>query len=521
MAVGTLGMAETFGKVYTSAATHVAVDNFAARINLLDQRVVQRFNEANPDKPKRRRKLIIRGFKFDVEITAFRSFVGNPTNIDETYASPNAAESDSKWHLELSLTHWLLIALGSPAVRQLNATEDSQCLIDFRQGLPEGSAVELIKEIAENTMDRDKLEAALEDEYQQINKTLEELFISLLSHAEIVCTTPSLSYRKHFVEWRSARARAIVVDEAGNISRPDLYTVWDYELKPCLLGGDDRQLLPAVMTEHHKESRTKNKFFNRHPNDGKISPLAFFKRSGWPIYRLHTQFRMAEGLFDICQQSIYPDVPLQYGPGSNISLPQHKEGRDLEVYLQKKFPGLPKPPSSKLLPVFVHCVGSKCIDDDITSSKVNKDQIMEALEFIHGFVTEKGTDPSKIAIIAPYKANARLIERIRRRVAKYHALAPMSAASTVDSFQGKEREIVVVVMGTTVKSGPGFTRDKHRLNVMFSRQKSGLVVFGDHDVYRHTTKHLQVDGMFDELEVLRKMYGYFKTCGRLVTTKQG
>ena len=87
-----------------------------------------------------------------------------------------------------------------------------------------------------------------------------------------------------------------------------------------------------------------------------------------------------------------------------------------------------------------------------------------------------------IAIIAPYKANVKLIERPGKKEAVYHKLATMSAASAVDSFQGKERDIVVVVMGTTEKSGAGFTMDKHRLNVMFSRQKSGLVVFGDHDV---------------------------------------
>lgn len=34
-------------------------------------------------------------------------------------------------------------------------------------------------------------------------------------------------------------------------------------------------------------------------------------------------------------------------------------------------------------------------------------------------------------------------------------------------------------MGTTEEVGPGFTTDQNRLNVMFSRQKSGLIVFGD------------------------------------------
>ncbi|PON25349.1 hypothetical protein TGAM01_v205643 [Trichoderma gamsii] len=55
----------------------------------------------------------------------------------------------------------------------------------------------------------------------------------------------------------------------------------------------------------------------------------------------------------------------------------------------------------------------------------------------------------------------------------------MPAAATVNSFQGREADIMVVILRTTKEVGPGFTVDKNRLNVMLSRQKSGLLVFGD------------------------------------------
>jgi superfamily I DNA and/or RNA helicase len=41
---------------------------------------------------------------------------------------------------------------------------------------------------------------------------------------------------------------------------------------------------------------------------------------------------------------------------------------------------------------------------------------------------------------------------------------------------------MVVIMGTVQEVGPGFTTDEHRLNVMLSRQKSGLLIFGDINV---------------------------------------
>ncbi|KAJ3526963.1 hypothetical protein NM208_g10940 [Fusarium decemcellulare] len=69
-------------------------------------------------------------------------------------------------------------------------------------------------------------------------------------------------------------------------------------------------------------------FVNRLGEDGRISPLEFFKGSGWPVYRLRTQLRMAEGQFELCRTTVYSgsDVPYTYGPGSQVSLEAHSIG---------------------------------------------------------------------------------------------------------------------------------------------------------------------------------------------------
>lgn len=57
-----------------------------------------------------------------------------------------------------------------------------------------------------------------------------------------------------------------------------------------------------------------------------------------------------------------------------------------------------------------------------------------------------------------------------RKVRQYEALEGMQPASTVDSFQGQENDVAVVIMGTVhLKPGPGFTYNPKRLNVMLSR----------------------------------------------------
>ncbi|KAG7292817.1 hypothetical protein NEMBOFW57_002862 [Staphylotrichum longicolle] len=90
--------------------------------------------------------------------------------------------------------------------------------------------------------------------------------------------------------------------------------------------------------------------------------------------------------------------------------------------------------------------------------------------------------PGKITILSPYEANVKLAARYRKGP-KYTALLEMDPASTVNAFQGQETDIVIVIVGTSFPTpGPGFTSDPHRLNVLLTRQRCGLIVVGDVDI---------------------------------------
>lgn len=304
------------------------------------------------------------------------------------------------------------------------------------------------------------------------------MFLHLVKQADILCTTPALSCTLPYRTWKEESARGIAVDEAGNISRPDLYTAWGNTLLPCLLSGDEKQLRPNITTMNDQDAD--HHAINRFAPDGLISPLEFFTATGWPIYRLRIQLRMAKGLFDMCHREVYNDLPFTYGVGSNIA--RHGVGVTLENYLIRRFPDLTPPPHGMLSEVFVHCQGTVCSVHGLTKSKRNIDQVDNALDFLHDFVQTTAIDASRLAIITPYKANVDYITRRRSRDPRYAILADMRPAATVDSSQGSEADIIVAIFGTTSAVGPGFTVDEHRLNVMLSRQKSGLLIFGDINV---------------------------------------
>ncbi|KAF3070224.1 hypothetical protein CFAM422_006692 [Trichoderma lentiforme] len=316
-------------------------------------------------------------------------------------------------------------------------------------------------------------------EYQR--ETVQRGFITgmllhIVEQADILCTTPSLSCDLPYRTWKR-HARGIAVDEAGNISRPDLYSAWGNTLLPCLLSGDEKQLRPHVTTVYDPDPA--NFAINRFAQDGLVSPLEFFTASGWPIYRLCVQLRMARGLFDTCHRELYSDLPFTYGMGSNLSL--HSIGVQLETYMTRRFPGLAPSSVGTLSEVFVHCKGTTCEIDLMTGAKKNPDQVDNALDFLSDFVRTTGADASRLAIITPYRANVKLIAG-RRKAARYALLSAMRPAETVDSSQSCEADIVVAILGTTEAVGPGFTTDEHRFNVMLSRQKSGLLIFGDINV---------------------------------------
>jgi hypothetical protein len=79
-----------------------------------------------------------------------------------------------------------------------------------------------------------------------------------------------------------------------------------------------------------------------------------------------------------------------------------------------------------------------------------------------------GLNSNQIAVITPYKEQQRLLVR---------AIGKAESVGTVDSFQGQERDLVILDL---VRANPdrqvGFTLEPNRLNVALSRAKQKLII---------------------------------------------
>src|SRR4029078_4009080 len=77
-----------------------------------------------------------------------------------------------------------------------------------------------------------------------------------------------------------------------------------------------------------------------------------------------------------------------------------------------------------------------------------------------------------VAVIAPYAAQVRWLRE--------RASDPAVEIDTVDGFQGREKEALVISLVRSTREGEiGFLADTRRMNVALTRARRKLIVVGD------------------------------------------
>nr|RBQ99385.1 hypothetical protein FVER53263_10854 [Fusarium verticillioides] len=470
-ATATLALQAKLGPILCSAPTDTAVDNFAYHLNKQTWDVTERLNigKSLDDSNRYRRKLVIRLYSPNEEMNAFYILFTRPELGEEVlnpWKVPGELNEDVNWKFHLSAAYWLLLLFESPAVDRRLGPDDSLALHELKKLIDEDTDFGAIRH----------------GHARAFSETLEERFTELLDmlleEADMLCTTPRTCGSNEFMPWQRRLAQGVVVDQAGRMNRPDLYRVWGNTLLPCFLIGDTRSEQPTIQTTSEKEPGTEN-YYNRFAGDGQISGLEFLQASGLPVFRLDTQVRMAKGMYDLAAQVFYPQLPLQYHQSDQeIADQQPDVGQELEAYVRMKYPNLRKPPGGIVhQPLFIHRQNST-IYKDVDGSQACQEQDSAVLSFVAGLVTHSAIDPAQIVLLTPWFANAVLIER-KRNQKRFEILKNMPEAATIESYRGREADIVVVVMSTTRDTGPDITANEHLLITMLTRHKSGLIIFVD------------------------------------------
>jgi ATP-dependent RNA/DNA helicase IGHMBP2 len=102
-------------------------------------------------------------------------------------------------------------------------------------------------------------------------------------------------------------------------------------------------------------------------------------------------------------------------------------------------------------------------------------------------------DQVQIGIISPYKAHVLLLKDLVEADSVLRPLASQLAIDTVDSFQGRERDIIYIGLVRSNSQGEiGFLNDHRRMNVAMTRAKMKLVMVGDSATLGNSTFYSDV-----------------------------
>ena len=311
----------------------------------------------------------------------------------------------------------------------------------------------------------------LRDDAKQLKQQARELekqaVADVLNSASVICTTTTIDEEllgDRYFDWA-------VIDEACQSTEPGCWVPLR-RAERVVMAGDHCQLPPTILSSAAIQEGFGVSLMERsigvHPGAAKM---------------LEVQYRMHEQIMRFSSQEFYDD---------RLSAHESVVGHTLaQLANVKPNPLLPGWLDEPLL--FIDTAGAD-YDEELEPDGLSKRNPQEAALVLKKVeqLADCGIPLDSIAVIAPYAAQVRLI-RAQRPSSELEV-------DTVDGFQGREKEAVVITLVRSNRTGEiGFLADERRMNVALTRARRKLIVIGDSSTLgRH--------------EFYARLMNYFESC---------
>ena len=226
----------------------------------------------------------------------------------------------------------------------------------------------------------------------------------------------------------------IFCDEAGQVSIAELcvplttFTNWE----GLVLVGDDLQLEPTVTS----------KAFNEFLSNARLSPLALLHRKGFPSILLDEQYRMAPALSAFLRRQFYDERGLKDSAKVQVDNIVRQTIRSWTLTAPVNAPG-PKKEGTKYLLVDIPYGCSR--QEPNGTSLVNYANALVVIRTIKALLRFECIVPKMFKVLCYYRGQLRLINRLIREDMEWDGdVKKALVVTTVDSFQGKEGQIVIL-----------------------------------------------------------------------------
>jgi len=220
----------------------------------------------------------------------------------------------------------------------------------------------------------------------------------------------------------------LLIDEAGQCIEPLAWCIFPLA-KKYVLAGDHLQLPPTVLSEEAARLG-----FNRSILEVAITAVE-------PVFLLNTQYRMREAIAGFSGEYFYKGL---------LQTAAHLANNGLHLS-------------------FIDTAGSGYNEEH--GSDGTSLQNEAELRIVQKIIEAENLDPAKTAFISPYAGQVAAAKEV---------LPKQMRISTIDSFQGQEKETIILSLVRSNDDGDiGFLKDYRRMNVAITRAKEQLFVIGD------------------------------------------
>lgn len=299
-------------------------------------------------------------------------------------------------------------------------------------------------------------------EWRQLLATRRQALYSMLIRSADVVGATCIGIATD-ARFRDLEFGTVIADEAGQVQAFDLLVPL-VRARRAILVGDHRQLPPvvndqviALFDDNERESIALQRqslfeqLFDRTPDSHRAV--------------LDTQYRMPAAIADFISQTFYGG---QY---------HSVEGKQT----------LPHIPLFSRPLVFVDTKG-QCAEKRGANERTgyrNRDEARILARLAVAYL-DRG---SEIGIIVPYTLQVEAVRRALRDARRGLDEGTLSnLVATVDSFQGKERDVILFGFTRSNRWGNiGFLRELRRINVTMTRAKKQLVLLGDSSTLRQAS----------------------------------
>ncbi|TNN86984.1 DNA-binding protein SMUBP-2 [Liparis tanakae] len=242
----------------------------------------------------------------------------------------------------------------------------------------------------------------------------------------------------------------VVIDECAQALESSCWIAL-LRARKCILAGDYKQLPPTIKSQKAASKGLSLSLMER-----------LIQMYGDSVVRMLTvQYRMNSAIMDWASKEMYQG-----------RLTAHSS---VERHLLKDLPGVACVEETSTPLLLIDTAGCGLSEMEVTDeqSKGNQGEV-DIVELHIKALTEAGVKAKDIAVIAPYNLQ---VDLLRQKLSARH---PELEIKSVDGFQGREKEAVVLSLVRSNRKGEvGFLAEDRRINVAVTRARRHIAVVCD------------------------------------------